>query len=163
MTFLEDFSQDDVVLVDDRYYSSRDDKAVDADKDVTPKLFPREKREVVGFVVASVALSLVASGGTGGGGIVVRIYIVVIGLSIQAAIPIGAYTYLHCSYRPFHSSSNTYWFIYVFGGALACTSLNRSRRHPLADRVLRLGCNSCYGTVDARGHITRDALASITD
>jgi Sulfite exporter TauE/SafE len=114
--FFEDFSQDDMVLVDDRYYSSLDDKAFDSDKDATPKLFPLEKREVVGFFIASLALSLGASGGTGGGGIVVPIYILVIGLPIQAAIPIGAFT--------------------VFGGALACTSLNWSRRHPLADRVL---------------------------
>lgn len=113
--FFEDFVQDDIVSADDQYYNFLDDKSFNQ-KDATPILLPLEKREVVGFFIASLALSLGASGGTGGGGIVVPIYILVVGLPIQAAIPIGAFT--------------------VFGGAIACTSLNWSRRHPLADRVL---------------------------
>lgn len=111
--FFDDFIQDDLVADDDSI--TYDDFYV-FEKDRTPKLLPIDARTVAGFFIASLALSLGASGGTGGGGIVVPIYILILGLPIQVAIPIGAVT--------------------VLGGALASTSLNWGSRHPLADRPL---------------------------
>jgi len=57
-----------------------------------------------------------AGGGIGGGGILVPIYILVMGFSPKHAIPLSNIT--------------------VFGGALANTYLNAKKRHPLADRPL---------------------------
>lgn len=113
--FFDDFIQDDLVannatrVYDDFYL-------FDPDHRKTPKLFPLETETILGFFVASLAIGLGASSGTGGGGTLVPIYILIIGLPIQVAIPIGAVT--------------------VLGGAIASTSLNWTRRHPLTDRVL---------------------------
>lgn len=60
------------------------------------------------------AITLGSSGGIGGGGIVVPVYVLVMGLPLKIAIPCGAIT--------------------VLGGALGSTILNWHRRHPLADR-----------------------------
>lgn len=57
-----------------------------------------------------------AGGGIGGGGILVPIYILVMEFSPKHAIPLSNIT--------------------VFGGAIANTILNTSKRHPLADRPL---------------------------
>ena len=57
-----------------------------------------------------------ASGGIGGGGIAVPVYLLIMGLSPKAAMGVGAVT--------------------ILGGTLASTSLNVHRRHPLADRPL---------------------------
>ena len=86
------------------------------EKNKTPTLLPLQTSTIISFVVASLALGLGASSGTGGGGTIVPIYILIARLPIQVAIPIGAVT--------------------VFGGALASTCFNWTRRHPLADRVL---------------------------
>lgn len=57
-----------------------------------------------------------AGGGIGGGGILVPIYILVMDFSPKHAIPLSNIT--------------------VFGGAVANTILNMTKRHPLADRPL---------------------------
>lgn len=113
--FFDDFIQDDLIgadstMYDDFYVFER------GDHHRTPKLFPLQTPSIVGFFCAALVLCLGASSGTGGGGTIVPIYILIIGLPIQVAIPIGAVT--------------------VLGGALASTSFNWTRRHPLADRVL---------------------------
>jgi len=113
--FFDDYIQDDLVADDDATPVYEDDFYA-FEKDRTPKLRPIEPRTVVAFFVISLALSLGASSGTGGGGIIVPIYIIVLSLPIQVAIPIGAVT--------------------VLGGSIASTSFNWTRRHPLADRVL---------------------------
>eukprot|EP00540_Astrosyne_radiata_P020084 CAMPEP_0116865202 /NCGR_PEP_ID=MMETSP0418-20121206/25266_1 /TAXON_ID=1158023 /ORGANISM="Astrosyne radiata, Strain 13vi08-1A" /LENGTH=574 /DNA_ID=CAMNT_0004500547 /DNA_START=44 /DNA_END=1769 /DNA_ORIENTATION=- len=79
-------------------------------------LFPLSPRDVAGFTVACVGLILAAGGGIGGGGILVPTYILILGFDARYAIPLSNVT--------------------VFGGAVANTLLNMSKRHPLADRPL---------------------------
>merc|ERR1712176_845530 len=59
---------------------------------------------------------IAAGGGIGGGGILVPIYILVMGFSPKHGIPLSNVT--------------------VFGGAIANMILNSRKRHPLADRPL---------------------------
>mmetsp|Transcript_16709 Transcript_16709/g.25240 ORF Transcript_16709/g.25240 Transcript_16709/m.25240 type:complete len:562 (-) Transcript_16709:41-1726(-) len=79
-------------------------------------LFPLTTSDWLGFTCATVGLMIAAGGGIGGGGILVPIYILVMGFSPKHAIPLSNIT--------------------VFGGAVANTLLNASKRHPLADRPL---------------------------
>ncbi len=79
-------------------------------------LFPLTSSDYTGFVCAICGLMVAAGGGIGGGGILVPIYILVMGFSPKNAIPLSNIT--------------------VFGGAIANTWLNTSKRHPLADRPL---------------------------
>jgi hypothetical protein len=113
--FFDDVLQDDLIGKSkrdiDRFYSFDDD-----DHRELPVLFPLQAQTVVGYLVAAMALGLGASSGTGGGGTIVPIYILIMQLPIDLAIPIGAVT--------------------VLGGALASTCFNFCRRHPLADRPL---------------------------
>jgi len=81
-----------------------------------PQLLPLTQRYMLGLMTAAMALFLSAGGGTGGGGIIVPIFVLVMGIPLKVAIPIGAVT--------------------VLGGALAITLFNSTRRHPLADRPL---------------------------
>jgi len=102
---------DDVsyIKVIDDYYAYDEDPG-------PPTLFPLTPRLVIGYLIASCALTLGASGGIGGGGIVVPVYILVMGMPLKVAVPCGAIT--------------------VLGGAMGSTLLNWHRRHPLADRPL---------------------------
>jgi uncharacterized membrane protein YfcA len=113
--FFDDVLQDDLIGESKReinhYYAYDDD-----DRPEKPVLFPLQAQTVVGYFVAALALGLGASSGTGGGGTIVPIYILIMQMPINLAIPIGAVT--------------------VLGGALASTCFNAARRHPLADRVL---------------------------
>jgi uncharacterized membrane protein YfcA len=79
-------------------------------------LFPLTHTDYVGLTCATVGLMIAAGGGVGGGGILVPIYILVMGFSPKHAIPLSNVT--------------------VFGGAMANTILNSFKRHPLADRPL---------------------------
>jgi uncharacterized membrane protein YfcA len=79
-------------------------------------LFPLSNNDYIGFGCAIVGLVIAAGGGIGGGGLLVPIYVLVMGFSPKHAIPLSNIT--------------------VFGGALANTILNVSKRHPLADRPL---------------------------
>lgn len=79
-------------------------------------LFPLSQADKWGFGLATVGLMIAAGGGIGGGGILVPIYILVMGFSPKHAIPLSNIT--------------------VFGGAVANTVLNVPKRHPLANRPL---------------------------
>jgi uncharacterized membrane protein YfcA len=81
-----------------------------------PHLFPLTNSDKLGFVFAVIGLMIAAGGGIGGGGILVPIYILVMGFSPKHAIPLSNIT--------------------VFGGACANMWLNTQKRHPLADRPL---------------------------
>ena len=98
-----------VYIDDDDFYAFQEDPG-------PPRLFPISSRDVAAFCCASMGLTLGASGGIGGGGIVVPVYILVAGLTPKMAIPLGAVT--------------------VFGGSVASTYMNAKRRHPLADRPI---------------------------
>jgi uncharacterized membrane protein YfcA len=93
------------------------------DADVMPistefhkKLFPLHKSDHWGFGLAAVSLLIAASGGIGGGGMLIPIYVIILGFPPRHAIPLSNVT--------------------VFGGAIANTLANRRKRHPLADRPL---------------------------
>lgn len=79
-------------------------------------LFPLTTSDYTGFACAVLGLMVAAGGGIGGGGILVPIYILVMGFSPKNAIPLSNIT--------------------VFGGAVANTYLNSTKRHPLADRPM---------------------------
>ncbi len=79
-------------------------------------LFPLSTTDYRGFLCAILGLMIAAGGGIGGGGILVPIYILVMGFTPKHAIPLSNIT--------------------VFGGSLANTYLNARKRHPLADRPL---------------------------
>jgi len=79
-------------------------------------LFPLTSSDYSGCICATIGLMIAAGGGIGGGGILVPIYILVMGFSPKHAIPLSNIT--------------------VFGGACANIFLNAKKRHPLADRPL---------------------------
>jgi hypothetical protein len=79
-------------------------------------LFPLTNNNRIGFACATVGLMIAAGGGIGRGGILVPIYILVMGFSLKHGIPLSNIT--------------------ILGGALANMLLNSSKRHPLADRPL---------------------------
>ncbi|KAL3945588.1 MAG: hypothetical protein SGBAC_000328 [Bacillariaceae sp.] len=79
-------------------------------------MFPLQYSDKVGFTCAIVGLMVAAGGGIGGGGILVPIYILVMGFTPKHAIPLSNIT--------------------VFGGAIANSYLNAKKRHPLTDRPL---------------------------
>lgn len=79
-------------------------------------LFPLSYSDKVGFTCAIIGLMIAAGGGIGGGGILVPIYILVMGFTPKHAIPLSNIT--------------------VFGGAIANSYLNAQKRHPLADRPM---------------------------
>lgn len=81
-----------------------------------PPLFPLSTNDRIGFSLAICGLMIAAGGGIGGGGILVPIYILVMGFSPKHGIPLSNIT--------------------VFGGAIANMILNSRKRHPLADRPL---------------------------
>lgn len=81
-----------------------------------PSLSTMTRRDVIGFMVASLGATLGSIGGIGAGGLVVPCYIIVSGLAPRFAMPLGAVT--------------------VLGGSIAGLLLNLRRRHPLADRPI---------------------------
>jgi uncharacterized membrane protein YfcA len=84
-----------------------------------PPLFPPRASDAFGFLCASIGLVLAAGGGIGGGGILVPVYVLVLGFPPKLAIPLSNVT--------------------VLGGAIANTLVNargRHPRHPAVDRPL---------------------------
>ena len=77
-------------------------------------LLPLQPSDIWGFTFASLGLILASGGGIGGGGMLVPIYILVMGFLPKHAIPLSNVT--------------------VFGGAVANYWGNWGKRHPLADR-----------------------------
>jgi hypothetical protein len=104
-----DYWDDYVHTRDDDFYKYIGDPA-------PPSLLPLTRRDVIGFMFASLGATLGSSGGIGGGGLVVPCYIICIGMNPKQAIPLGSVT--------------------VLGGSLAGLILNLRRRHPLADRPI---------------------------
>lgn len=79
-------------------------------------LHPIDGWDVTGVGLACIGLMIAAAGGIGGGGILVPLYILVLGFDPKHAIPLSNIT--------------------IFGGAITNTVLNLSKRHPNADRPL---------------------------
>ncbi|CAM9510084.1 unnamed protein product [Ectocarpus sp. 6 AP-2014] len=79
-------------------------------------LHPIDGWDVTGVGLACIGLMIAAAGGIGGGGILVPLYILVLGFDPKHAIPLSNIT--------------------IFGGAITNTVLNLSKRHPAADRPL---------------------------
>lgn len=79
-------------------------------------LLPLQTSDTIGFLCAALGLIIAAGGGIGGGGILVPIYIIILGFLPKHAIPLSNVT--------------------VFGGAIANTLRNARKRHPTADRPL---------------------------
>ncbi|KAL7480515.1 hypothetical protein ACHAW6_006205 [Cyclotella cf. meneghiniana] len=79
-------------------------------------LLPLQPSDVLGFTLAVFGLILASGGGIGGGGMLVPIYILVMGFLPKHAIPLSNVT--------------------VFGGAIANMFVNVKKRHPGADRPL---------------------------
>lgn len=79
-------------------------------------LHPIDGWDVTGVGLACIGLMIAAAGGIGGGGILVPLYILVLGFDPKHAIPLSNIT--------------------IFGGAITNTVLNLSKRHPDADRPL---------------------------
>lgn len=79
-------------------------------------LFPIDHADVVGSFLVAVSLMIAASGGIGGGGILVPLLIMVFGFHPKYAIPLCNST--------------------VFGSSITNVFLNVSKRHPEADRPL---------------------------
>lgn len=99
----------------DDYVASRDDDFYKYIGDpAPPSLSPLTRRDIIGFMFASLGAVLGSAGGIGGGGLVVPCYIIAVGLPPRYAMPLGSVT--------------------VLGGSLAALMLNCRRRHPLADR-----------------------------
>lgn len=71
---------------------------------------------IVGLITAFIGIMLSAGGGIGGGGLLVPIFVLIFRLPIKHAVGLSNVT--------------------VFGGAVANTILNASKRHPLANRPL---------------------------
>ena len=79
-------------------------------------LFPINQADVIGSFLVAVGLMIAASGGIGGGGILVPLLIMVFGFNPKYAIPLCNST--------------------VFGSSITNVFLNVSKRHPEADRPL---------------------------
>lgn len=79
-------------------------------------LHPIDGWDVTGVGLACIGLMIAAAGGIGGGGILVPLFILVLGFDPKHAIPLSNIT--------------------IFGGAITNTVLNLSKRHPDADRPL---------------------------
>ncbi|CAN0040833.1 unnamed protein product, partial [Hapterophycus canaliculatus] len=79
-------------------------------------LHPIDGWDITGVGLACIGLMIAAAGGIGGGGILVPLYILVLGFDPKHAIPLSNIT--------------------IFGGAITNTVLNLSKRHPNADRPL---------------------------
>jgi hypothetical protein len=79
-------------------------------------LFPMDATDYAGVLCAALGLILASGGGIGGGGMLVPLYVLVMGFSPKHAIPLSNVT--------------------VFGGSLANHMVNRSKRRPSADRLL---------------------------
>jgi len=79
-------------------------------------LFPMAPSDWIGILCAVFGLMIAAGGGIGGGGMLVPIYVLVMGFEPKFAIPLSNFT--------------------VLGGAITNVSMNAMKRHPEADRPL---------------------------
>lgn len=79
-------------------------------------LFPLDVSDAWGFIAAAIGLMIAASGGIGGGGVLVPIYILLMGFRTKFGIPLSNIT--------------------IFGGSITNVYLNLKKRHPEVDRPL---------------------------
>eukprot|EP01031_Cornospumella_fuschlensis_P035721 gene35721-43322_t len=79
-------------------------------------LLPMDSNDIWGTIFTSLGLMIAASGGIGGGGILVPIFILVFGFSTRYAIPLSNFC--------------------ILGSSITNMILNLVKRHPLADRPL---------------------------
>ena len=77
---------------------------------------PNDRSDYLGVGAAIVGLMIAAGGGIGGGGMLVPIYVLVLGFKPKFAIPLSNMT--------------------VLGGAITNVGMNARKRHPLANRSL---------------------------
>jgi len=88
----------------------------DLEEQKKPQLFPIKTSTVCGMLLTAFGIMVAAGSGIGGGGILVPLYILVMGISPLYAIPLSNVT--------------------ILGGSLANTALYLNRRHPQKDRPL---------------------------
>jgi Sulfite exporter TauE/SafE len=79
-------------------------------------LFPLDHSDVVGTLMIGLGLMIAASGGVGGGGILVPLLIIVLGFHPKYAIPLSNFT--------------------ILGSSITNMILNIPKRHPEAERPL---------------------------
>lgn len=79
-------------------------------------LFPLSSRDLISWIIASVALFIAAGGGIGGGGILVPLYIIGLRFATEHAVALSNIT--------------------IFGGSFANLVCNLKRTHPTAARPL---------------------------
>jgi uncharacterized membrane protein YfcA len=79
-------------------------------------IFPLDTSDYIGTFLIIIGLMIAASGGIGGGGIIVPLLILVFGFSPKKAIPLSNFT--------------------ILGSSLMNMLMNLSKRHPHADRPL---------------------------
>ena len=77
---------------------------------------PNDRSDFFGIGAAVLGLMIAAGGGIGGGGMLVPIYVLVLGFQPKFAIPLSNMT--------------------VLGGAMTNVAMNAQKRHPLKDRSL---------------------------
>ena len=80
------------------------------------ELWPIDVSDVLGLSAAVLGLMIAAGGGIGGGGMLVPIFVLVMGFGPKYAIPLSNMT--------------------VLGGAITNVSMNALKRHPVAERSL---------------------------
>ena len=79
-------------------------------------IFPLDQSDIVGTALVGIGLMIAASGGVGGGGILVPLLIIVFGFHPKNAIPLSNFT--------------------ILGSSITNMILNFPKRHPDADRPL---------------------------
>jgi len=105
-----------LVLMDDSRRRLQEEEE-DVDSVTGHKYFwPLESSDILGLACATLGLMIAAGGGIGGGGMLVPIYVLVMGFKPKFAIPLSNFT--------------------VLGGAISNVLLNSMKRHPHADRPL---------------------------
>lgn len=95
-----------------RYLTDTSSESISTHKD----LFPMTTSDVVGTILVGVGLMIAASGGVGGGGILVPLLILVFGFHPKYAVPLSNFT--------------------ILGSSITNMVLNTYKRHPETDRPL---------------------------
>ena len=111
-----------IVIVYHGFYSTNMSRELSeiVDEEVDPHhhkpLFPLDSNDYFGTFLVIIGLMIAASGGIGGGGIIVPLLILVFGFTPKKAIPLSNFT--------------------IVGSSLTNMLMNLSKRHPYTDRPL---------------------------